>query len=92
MSRRNFNVDFKIKVVLEVFKEVNILVEIVNKYKIYLQQIINWKKEFLLGVFLVFCKGKVFFSKLEAEFEKDWLMCKIGEQAIEIDFLKKRLF
>lgn len=91
MSRRNFNADFKTKVVLEALKEVNTLAEIANKYKIYPQQITIWKKEFLSGASSVFRKGKALSGKSEAELEKDRLMRKIGEQAIEIDFLKKRL-
>jgi transposase len=91
MSRRNFNADFKTKVVLEALKEVNTLAEIANKYKIYPQQITNWKKEFLSGASSGFRKGKALSAKSEAELEKDRLMRKIGEQAIEIDFLKKRL-
>lgn len=65
------------------------MAEIANKYKIYPQQITNWKKEFLSGASSVFRKGKALSGKSEAELEKDRLMRKIGEQAIEIDFLKK---
>ena len=41
MSRRNFNADFKTKVVLEALKEVNTLAEIANKYKIYFKRLAN---------------------------------------------------
>jgi transposase len=91
MSRRNFNAEFKTKVVLEALKEVNTLAEVAKKYKIYPQQITNWKKEFLSGASSVFRKGKALSAKSEAELERDRLMRKIGEQAVEIDFLKKRL-
>ncbi|WP_282774572.1 transposase [Phaeodactylibacter xiamenensis] len=91
MSRRNFNAEFKTKVVLEALKEVNTLAEIAKKHKLYPQQIATWKKEFLSGASSVFHKGKATSAKSEAELEKDRLMRKIGEQAIEIDFLKKRL-
>ena len=91
MSRRNFNADFKTKVVLEALKEVNTLAEIAKKYKLYPQQIATWKKEFLSGASSVFQKDKALSAKSEAELERDRLMRKIGEQAVEIDFLKKRL-
>lgn len=43
------------------------------------------------GASSVFRKGKALSAKSEAELERDRLMRKIGEQAIEIDFLKKKL-
>jgi len=91
MTRRNFNAEFKTKVVLEALKEVNTLAEIGKKYKIYPQQIATWKKDFLSGASSVFHKGKNISAKSEAELEKEQLMRKIGELTVEIDFLKKRL-
>ena len=91
MKRRNFNSEFKTKVVLEALKEVHTLAEIAKKYKLYPQQITNWKMEFLSGAPSVFNKGKSKDAKTEAEQEKEQLLRKIGELTVELDFLKKRL-
>ena len=74
---------------MEALKEVNTLAEIAKKYKIYPQQIANWKKDFLSGASSVSHKGKAPSAKSEAELERDHLVRKIGELTVEIDLLKK---
>lgn len=90
MNRRNFNSEFKTKVVLEALKEVNTSQDLAKKYKLHPQQITNWKKEFLSKASEVFTKGKRS-KKSESEEERELLLRTIGALKVENDFLKKRL-
>lgn len=85
MSRKNFKALFKTKVVLETLKGIQPVGEIAKKYKLYPQQIMNWKKEFLEGIFK---QGK---SKAleKARSERDDLLQIIGSLKVENEFLKK---
>jgi transposase len=46
-TRRKFTCEFKMKVVLEAFKERNTIQELATKYEIHPQQITDWKRQFL---------------------------------------------
>ena len=85
-TRRKFNAGFKTKVVLEAFKEQSTLQELASKYELHPNQISNWKNEFINNASSVFSSGKS--SDSEKDKEKDKLFKVIGEQKVEIDFLK----
>ena len=89
MKKRKFTSKFKTKVVLEALKEVSSLSELAKKYKLAPTQISTWKRQFLEGAEDVFISKKG--EKTEEEREKDKLLRTIGEQKMEIDFLKKVL-
>ena len=87
-TRRRFNAEFKVKVVLEALKERSTLAELSHKYEVSQVMISRWKSEFLEAAPAVFQKGKCDDSKvLEAANER--LFTEIGRQKVEIDFLKK---
>ena len=87
-TRRRFNAEFKVKVVLEALKERSTLAELSHKYEVSQVMISRWKSEFLEAAPVVFQKGKSDDSKaLEAANER--LFKEIGRQKVEIDFLKK---
>ncbi len=90
MTRRKFTSAFKTKVVLEALKERLTLADLAQKYELQPTQISAWKREFLEGASEVFNKGKKN-PKSEAELEKERLLKTIGQQKIEIDFLKDAL-
>ena len=90
MTRRKFTAKFKTQVVLEALKERMSMTELAQKFELHPQQISNWKREFLDGVEAVFAKGKED-GRSEAEIEKERLLQTIGQQKVEIDFLKKVL-
>jgi len=90
MTRRKFTSAFKTKVVLEALKERISLAELAQKYELQPTQISAWKREFLEGASEVFEKGKKN-NKSEAELEKERLLKTIGQQKVEIDFLKDAL-
>lgn len=90
MSRRKFTSRFKTKVVLEALKERLTLSELAQKYELQPSQISLWKREFLDGAEEVFDKGKKHL-KSESELERERLLQTIGQQKIELDFLKDAL-
>ena len=90
MTRRKFTPKFKTKVVLEALKERSSLADLAQKYDIHPNQISKWKKDFLAGAESVFGDGRKS-KRTEVEEEKDRLLKVIGQQKVEIDFLKNAL-
>ena len=90
MTRRKFTTKFKTRVVLESLKERSSLAELAQKYELQPTQISNWKREFLNSAESVFEKGNKS-KKTEVEEEKEHLLKTIGQQKVEIDFLKDAL-
>jgi transposase len=89
-KRRNFSAKFKTKVVLEALKEQQTLSELAQKHKLHLNQISKWKQEFLASAESVFEKGKA--KKQTGGQQKEEKLYKIiGQQKVEIDFLKTAL-
>ena len=90
MTRRKFTPKFKTKVVLEALKERQTIKELAQSYEISPQQINLWKREFLSQAESVFAKGEKS-GKSEAEEKEDRLLKVIGQQKVELDFLKNAL-
>lgn len=90
MTRRKFTTKFKTKIALEALKERNSLAELAQKHDLHPQQIRNWKKEFLANSESVF-ESKTVNKKSVLEEKEDELHKIIGQQKVEIDFLKKAL-
>lgn len=91
-SRRKFSAEFKAKVVIEALKERSSLEEIARKYEIHPNQIGIWKKEFLANAAMVFASDeKKSADKNQQEALLDKLYSQIGQQKVEIDWLKKKL-
>ena len=88
-TRRKFNSEFKTMVVLDALKERQTIGELAQKYEVHPNQINTWQREFKQKASVVFS------SKVETSFdsvkEKDTLYKIIGQQKLEIDFLKKAL-
>lgn len=90
-SKCKFMVDFKFKVVLEVFKEKDILVVISKWYELYFNQISDWKKQFMDIVLMFFeFNYKVVFVLME--FDVILFYEQIGWLQMELMFFKKKLF
>jgi len=90
--RRKFSAEFKAKVVLEDLKERNTVEELAKKYEVHPNQIHTWKKEFLNNASLVFSSGdRQMEDKKRQEEEREKLYAQIGQQKVEIDWLKKKL-
>lgn len=90
MSRRKFTSDFKTRVVLEALSERYTIQELGRKHDIHPTQISAWKAQFLENANSVFDRP-VKDAKTEAQEKEEHYLKVIGQQKIEIDFLKKAL-
>lgn len=88
-KRRKFSSTFKTKVVLESLSERFTIQELGRKYEVHPNQIAKWKSHFLENADSLFDKNSGSSRKTETEQEK--LYKVIGQQKVEIDFLKKAL-
>lgn len=89
-SRRKFTPEFKAKVVLDALQERESITVLAAKYSLNAEQINKWKREFKAKAALVFSSELKPQDEL-AEKEKQKLYETIGQQKVEIDFLKKAL-
>ena len=88
MKRRKFTSKFKTKVVLEALSERSTVQELAKKHELHPNQISKWKAEFLSKAESVFDGD----SKTTDQDENTEKLYKvIGQQKVEIDFLKKAL-
>ncbi|MEY2950243.1 MAG: hypothetical protein RLZZ248_1444 [Bacteroidota bacterium] len=90
MKKRKFSSDFKAKVVLEALSERYTIQEIARKHEIHPSQITLWKNQFLKNASSVFDKPNSTSKDGQQDLEKRYLQT-IGQQKMEIDFLKKAL-
>lgn len=90
MKRRKFSPKFKAKVVMEALSERYTLAQLAERHKIHPNQISQWKSQFVANAEVVFEKG-VNSPQDEAQAEQDRLLKVIGQQKVEIDFLKNAL-
>lgn len=90
MKRRKFTSNFKFKVVIEALSERFTIQELGRRYEIHPAQITNWKAQFLKNGQSVFDK-RAKDAKSEAEEKEERLLKTIGQQKVELDFLKKAL-
>ena len=85
--RRNHGAAFKAKVALEAIKGEQTLSELAERFDVHPNQITQWKKKLLAEADEVFARGKKTTEKPDI---KD-LHAKIGQLAMENDFLSKAL-
>ena len=90
MKRRKFTSKFKTKVVLEALSERYTLAQLAERHQLHPNQISQWKSQFLSNAEMVFDKGAKS-PKEQADQEKDQLLKTIGQQKVELDFLKNAL-
>jgi transposase len=89
-TRRKFSTSFKTKVVLEALKERQTSSELAEKYQLHPNQINTWKKEFLDNASKAF-EGEDRSAVKDHQKEKEKLLKIIGEQKVDIDFLREAL-
>jgi len=91
MTRRKFTSKFKTKVALEAIKDQKSLAELAEKFNLHPNQVSQWKREFLNKAENIFDSGNAKSKKTEAEEREEALLKMIGQQKVELDFLKKAL-
>ena len=87
-KRKTYDDNFKARVALEAIKGERTISEIATQFEVHPNQIIKWKKQLLENVSSLFSKKK------DPEIEElrklvEELYKKIGQQNIELEFLKK---
>ena len=91
-KRQTFSKEFKAKVALEALREESTIQEIAVKYGVHPNQISQWKAHAIAGMADIFERpNKKSEETRKQEEENDSLLKTIGEQKVEIDFLKKKV-
>lgn len=90
-KRKTFGAAFKAKVAIEAIRGIHTINEIASKYEVHPSQIAQWKKHVLEKVPGIFEDGRKKSSCESQKADEEKFHQKIGQQAVEIDFLKKKL-
>jgi putative transposase len=90
-QHRHFGKDFKAKVAIEAIKGEKTLNEIASMYEVHPNQVAQWKKLALEKLPEAMADGRSKEARQVQVVDEEKLHQKIGQQAIEIDFLKKKL-
>ena len=90
-KRKSFGKAFKAKVALEAIKGEKAINEIASIYEVHPTQVTQWKKLALENLPNAMTDGRTKDARSDHQMDEEKLHQKIGQQAIEIDFLKKKL-
>jgi len=92
IKRRTWTAQEKANIVLEILREESTLAEISRKYDVAQPVLSRWKADFIRNMSSVFDKKGEDIEKIkkEHEDEKEHLIKKIGELAMDVDYLKKK--
>ena len=90
-KRQSFSKDFKAKVALEALREESTIQEIAVKYGVHPNQISQWKAQAIAGMAELFERPNKKSEEVRRQEEKENEYLKtIGEQKVELDYLKKK--
>jgi putative transposase len=87
----HYGKDFKAKVAIEAIKGEKTINEIASLYEVHPNQVSQWKKLALEKLPEAMADGRGKEVRQSQPVHEEKLHQKIGRQAIEIDFLKKKL-
>ncbi len=88
-SRRNHSPAFKARVALEALREEKTIAELAKKYEVHPTQINDWKRQLVASSAEAFERGASGAAQPAPDLKE--LHAKIGQQALEIDFLSGAL-
>lgn len=86
-SRRNHTALFKAKVALEALKGEQTLAELAQRFEVHPTQIVQWRQQLLERATEVFERP----GEKQTGPDVTAMECKIGQQALELDFLQRAL-
>ena len=89
-KRRRHDPEFKARVALEALKGVKTIQQIAKDYDVHPVQVSEWKKTMAESAAMVFGPGAARTEAEEFERERAKLHAKIGQQAVELDWLTKK--
>jgi transposase len=89
-KRRRHDPEFKARVALEALKGVKTIQQIGKEFDIHPVQVSEWKKIMTEGATGVFGPGRGQTETEDFERERSDLHAKIGQLAVEVDFLRKK--
>ena len=89
-KRKRHEPEFKARVAIEALKGITTIQQIAKDYEVHPVQVSEWKKIMLEGAGGVFGPGKRKSTEEVFEKERDGLHAKIGQLAVEVDFLRKK--
>ena len=89
-KRKRHEPEFKARVALEALKGEKTIQQIAKAYEIHPVQVSDWKKAMIERMPEIFSSGRKKSPEEQYEREKAQLHAKIGQQAVEIDFLTKK--
>jgi transposase/putative transposase len=89
-KRRRHDPEFKARVALEALKGIKTIQQIAKDYDVHPVQVSEWKKTMAAGAPGVFGPGSGRTEAEDFERERAKLHAKIGQQAVELDWLTKK--
>ena len=89
-KRRRHDPEFKARVALEALKGIKTIHQIAKEFEIHPVQVSEWKKLMSEGATRVFAGSHVKKEEDDFEAERTRLHSKIGQLAVEVDFLTKK--
>jgi transposase/putative transposase len=89
-KRRRHDPEFKARVAIEAIKGVKTIQEIAKEYDVHPVQVSEWKKTMAQNAASAFGAGAGNTEAEQFERERERLHAKIGQQAIELDWLTKK--
>ena len=90
-KRQTFDKEFKAKVALEALREESTIQEIAVKHGVHPNQISQWKAQAIAGMADLFERPNKKSEEVRQQEEKESEYLKtIGEQKVELDYLKKK--
>lgn len=91
-KRQTFSKEFKAKVAIEALREDSTIQEIVVKHGVHPNQISQWKAQAIAGMADLFERPNKKSEEVRRQEEKENKYLKtIGEQKVELDYLKKKV-
>lgn len=89
-KRKRHDPEFKARVALEALKGIKTIQEIAKEFDVHPTQVSDWKKTMAKNAASAFGAGAGGTDADEFERERARLHAKIGQQAVELDWLTKK--